>query len=81
MNKMELFKKMSECANNPDVTGFCVVIENESAPDKEFIINTRKAINYKMVYYNEAYNDDLELICNPSIRIVNAYVIYSDTVI
>ncbi len=52
-----------------------VVIENEESKEPEIIINPKENFVEKMRYYDQAYNDDMELIsakkAGKSIRIVN----------
>ena len=52
-----------------------VVIENEESKEPEIIINPKENFTEKMRYYDQAYNDDMELISAKKtgklIRIVN----------
>ena len=77
MKKTELLKMMFETKDDTEglYCEFCVVIKNDDMEVPEYIINTEKALAYKIVYYANAYNEDLELLTNPKIKIINAYPI------
>lgn len=48
-----------------------LVIHNPEMPRAEKILNPSQNLEFKMSYIERAYNDDLELISNPSIKIVD----------
>lgn len=52
-----------------------VVIESEESKEPEIIINPKENFTEKMRYYDQAYNDDMELIsakkAGKLIRIIN----------
>lgn len=50
---------------------FCVAISNIKVDDLEFIINPLSNLKGKREYYLSAYNDDLQLVNAPTIRIVD----------
>lgn len=51
--------------------GFTVQIKSDDLPKLETITNPAGNISVKRAYYASAYNDELQLIANPSISIVN----------
>jgi len=67
--KKEMIQKYREFSSYSEPSYFIVVVELLNG-EKELIINT-KAIDEKIAYYETAYNDDLELIANPKIKIVD----------
>lgn len=48
-----------------------LVIYNPEMPRTEKIVNPAQNLGFKMAYIERAYNDDLELINNPAIKIVD----------
>ncbi len=67
MTKKQEFLKAFE---NTNVDQVCVAVSVPNAPNPEYIINTKENFEAKKEYYDKAYNDDLELIAFPSIKIL-----------
>lgn len=51
--------------------GIDVSVEMPDLPDVEHIINTQANVAVKAAYYDKAYDDDMCLRNNPSIKIVD----------
>lgn len=58
-----------------DELAVCVVITLPDREDGELIITTPKNLDYKMNYYLENYNEQLELKRNSKIKIIDAFPI------
>lgn len=78
MKKCE-FKKIIDKGLKQDCFFMAVVIETEGNKEPEIIINSKGNFVEKMRYYDQAYNDDMELINakknGKSIRIVDVSMI------
>lgn len=70
MTKKELLNTI-ELAIENDKPFIAVAVKCEHSPGLEIIANRRESLEYKLNYYNAAYNDDLTLKNNKSIRIVS----------
>lgn len=56
---------------NTDFNELCVEVTVPNCPENEFIINHKANFQGKKEYYSKAYNDNLELISFPEIKIVD----------
>lgn len=71
MNKKELEKIMNKAKDhNTDV---CIELTIPGRESHEYIIILNNNIDYKMEYYKNNYNENLELIRCSDIKIVNAF--------
>ena len=75
MRKAE-FKQILEEGRNRSKAYMVVKIETEGNPGPEVIVNPAENFAAKMAYYDQAYNDDMELISaknvGKSVRISDA---------
>lgn len=68
--KMELMQFFDNCMKTDVNQVINIFVKMPDLPELEKISNPRENWTSKKSYYERAYNDDLELINNPVIRIV-----------
>lgn len=70
LTKENLLNTLS-IAEEQDAKYIVIQIENKNCKGIETIINSIKDVDYKIKYYDNAYDDDLYLKANKDIRIIN----------
>lgn len=70
---IEVFEKAIKKNNSLNFPNMrvAVVVEMPGATSPEFIVNPPENLEYKLDYYTEKYNEDLELKGFPAIKIVD----------
>lgn len=71
MTKNDFLDVIDECKENK--WDLCVAVTVPGQKSPEYIINKRESIDNKVKYYLQAYNDNMELIANPEIKMVRAF--------
>lgn len=69
--KKELFMEFFNNRDKADNKFMVIYMEAFNLPKSEMIINPEINIDNKLVYYDNAYNDDLELSSFTKIKIVD----------
>jgi len=62
-------EKFLQGFDDPEVNTLTILIDMPDCPAYEVIINTKPNFEAKKAYYSLAYNDNLELIAYPAIKI------------
>lgn len=72
MNEMTLsgLLRMGESHYTKNCAEYLIVLVAGPTPEPEIIINPMENAENKLAYYAKAYNEDLTLKANPSIKIV-----------
>lgn len=68
-NLDSLIESLEECKQET----FTVVVKNSEMRRPEFITFWREDYNYKIKYYQKAYNNDLTLKSSKNIKIIDWY--------
>lgn len=75
--KEEFLAEFNDYTDEETGVTVCVEVTVPNCTHNEFIINPIENFAVKKEYYSKAYNDDLELITCPSIKIVDYAFRYS----